>query len=327
MTFVPPHGPVPCRIAIVGDMPTEEDLEYKVPFAGPSGRELRRMLSQLGISLDDCYTTLAVNTPVEGEEPSHEQLAAAATRLASELVAVRPNVIVAFGDVALLTLLGRKGVKSVRGAVHTCTLDGLVGTKVVATYSPATIQRQYALRTIALGDLEKALAESTTPDVHHEYAEIWTDPTLADLDEFADRYLRGVRILSADVETRRGQITCVGLAPSRHVAIVVPFWTGTVPVSYWPDIRSEVIARQWVARRLEDAEIVKVHQNGLYDIQYYIAEGMKPRNCTEDTMLAHHSLWSELPKNLEYLGSTFTDFRSWKGIHRVRAEDQLKRDD
>lgn len=323
---IPPTGPVPCRLAIVGDYPDDSSIEHGVPFAGPAGRELAKMFEQLGCSLYDCCLTYAIPHPCD-EEPTDADILSQRDRLAAELVACQPNVILALGDLAAHLATGRTGIKNIRGAVHTSTLPGLEHTKVIVTYPPETIQRQYGLRAIALSDLEKAIAESSTPEVRHEFAEIWTEPTIEDLNTFAARYLSNTRLLSADIETRRGQITCVGLAPTRNLAIVVPFWRGTSPVNYWPTLALEVKARRWVMRYLESTEVVKVHQNGMYDIQYYIREGTQPRACSEDTMLAHHSLWSELPKNLGYLGATFTDFRTWKGIHKIRADEQLKKDD
>lgn len=347
---VPPSGPCPNRIAILGEAPGEDDSRYGVPFASTAGKELRRMLEHIGTSLDNIYCLNVFDRRPPGgdlayfttDNPSAASRALGPltteptawladeylprlSELSAQLVACAPNVIVAVGNTAAWFLLRRQGISSLRGSVHTCSLGGRT-VKVLPTYHPAAVLRQYSLRTISICDLEKALAEATTPDLRYDYAEIWTEPSLDDLEEFGRKHMDNASICALDVETRRGQITCLGLAPSRGVAIVVPFWSGTSARGYWVDYGAELRARRWLGHYIESPTLAKVTQNGLYDIQYLIAEGWKPRGFTEDTMLMHHSLWSELPKSLEHLGATFTNFRAWKGIHRIRADEQLKKE-
>jgi uracil-DNA glycosylase len=347
---VPPSGPCPNRIAILGEAPGDEESRYGVPFASTAGKELRRMLEHIGANLDNIYCLNVFDRQPPGNDLAYftTDNPSAASRtlgpltteptawladewlprlseLSAQLVACAPNVIIAVGNTAAWFLLRRQGISSLRGSVHTCSLGGRT-VKVLPTYHPAAVLRQYSLRTISICDLEKALVEATTPDLHYDYAEIWTEPTLDDLEEFGRRHLVGSNCIALDVETQRGQITCLGLAGSRSAAIVVPFWNGTSACNYWGTTAEEQADRRWLAGWIEDPTIAKVTQNGLYDIQYLIAEGWKPRGFTEDTMLMHHSLWSELPKSLEYLGATFTNFRAWKGIHRVRADEQLKKE-
>ena len=352
---VPPHGPTPCRLAILAEAPGPDESEHGIPLVGPSGRELRRWCDHLGVSLDNIWKGNVFSQMPPGNDlayfttdkpsPASRALGPLTTnptgwlkdehlhhldRCTAELVACAPNVIVALGNTASWFLLGRQGISSIRGTVHACNLAGRQ-VKVIPTYHPAAVLRQYSLRTIAIADLEKALAESTTPELRYDRAEIWTAPSLGDLEEFGLRYLEPLRaaggVCALDVETRRGQLTCVGISASRERAMVVPFWTGSSPRDYWAQPAEEAQARRWLARWIEDPGLLKVTQNGLYDIQYLAAEGFRPRGFLHDTMIAHHSLWSELPKSLEFLGATFANYPSWKGIRRVPAEEQLKRDE
>ena len=64
----------------------------------------------------------------------------------------------------------------------------------------------------------------------------------------------------------------------------------------------------------------------MYDLSYLMAY-CTPRACTEDTMLAHHSLYSELPKGLGFLGSIYANVPSWKKMRTFQKEEQLKKDD
>jgi hypothetical protein len=70
-----------------------------------------------------------------------------------------------------------------------------------------------------------------------------------------------------------------------------------------------------------------VLQNGLYDVQWLWRKlGMPVRQFTEDTMIRHHSMYSELEKGLGFLGSVYTDMPSWKAM-RKRSDEMEKSDD
>ena len=71
---------------------------------------------------------------------------------------------------------------------------------------------------------------------------------------------------------------------------------------------------------------MKIFQNGLYDLQY-LSMICTPRACSEDTMIAHHSLYTELRKGLGFLGSIYANVPSWKSMRTFKKEEQLKRDD
>jgi DNA polymerase I-like protein with 3'-5' exonuclease and polymerase domains len=77
---------------------------------------------------------------------------------------------------------------------------------------------------------------------------------------------------------------------------------------------------------LLESPVTKVFQNGLYDLQYIYQMGIRPRNCTEDTMLMHHALYPEMKKGLEFLGSVYTNEASWKLMRKHTNQDQIKAD-
>lgn len=56
------HGPIPARILIIGEFPTDEDREANRPFASKGGAFLRKQLEQAGISLSECHLTNVFST-------------------------------------------------------------------------------------------------------------------------------------------------------------------------------------------------------------------------------------------------------------------------
>ena len=348
---VPGFGPTPAKIAILGEAPGSEESEALRPFVGTSGRELRSQLRTIGVNLDDCYRTNVFSRMPDNSNialygtssPSAEARALGALtsnpityldsrhfpeldRLRTELLQCRPNIIIALGNTATWALGLGTGVNNLRGAVHTTHFLGYP-VKVLPTFHPAAVLRQWDTRVIALADLEKAHVESRSPDFNYDNTELWLSPTLDDLHEFGRLYMQGSPICATDVETKRGQITCVSFSPRNDYSLTVPFWIEGENPNYWGTVKDEAAALQWCARWIEDSSIQKVLQNGLYDIQYFIRYGMRPRNFTADTMLAHHSLYSEMRKGLGFLGSVYTNTQNWKSMRTFSLEENLKRDD
>lgn len=367
--IVPPYGPTSARIAIVGEAPDEEESRQGRPLVGASGQELARMLSIAGLNLADCFKTNVFSRQptgnnlalygVERKDASPQSVALGPLtdqpttyikdewlgeidRLRGELMEVKPNVVVALGNTACWALLGQSGIGGLRGSLFPVRLAGQTmdvplwpapgerPLKVLPTYHPAAVLRQWSMRPVVIADFEKARTESLSPDLVYDDAEFWLNPTIEDLMDFGRRYMvDAVGPIATDVETKAGQITCVGFAPTPDRAIVVPFWVDGPEPNYWPTVAKERAAWRWVQRWCE-APVAKVLQNGMYDTQYFLTMGIRPRNFSEDTMLAHHSKYSEMQKGLGFLGSVYANFPNWKKMRtfkREEAEKAAKKDD
>jgi uracil-DNA glycosylase len=246
-------------------------------------------------------------------------------RLGDEILAHDPNLIVCLGNVAIWALLGAPGVTKLRGTTAVST-HCVRGYKLLCTYHPSAVHRQWELRPTVVADLSKINDERHTGHVERPKVEIWTEPTLEDIKEFFDRYVRSSPINSVDVETSGTRITCIGFAPRRDLAIVIPFDDErTANGSYWPTAQAERQCWELVRAVLEDPEILKVFQNGLYDIAFTLRSyGIKVRGAVHDTMLLHHALQPESLKGLGYLGSIYTNHGPWK--HERKHTDTIKRD-
>lgn len=355
---VPSAGPTPAKIMILAEAPGSEESLKLAPLVGPSGWELRRMLKTIGVSLDACY-----KANVFSRQPANNNLAlygvdradASPTalslgplttnpityiadehlpeleRLRAEVLHCNPNIVIALGNTACWALLGQQGIGALRGSIHTSHILGPDRPlKVLPTYHPAAILRQWDQRVVAIADLEKAHNESHSPLFSYDNTELWLQPTLEDLREFGNSYMDGATSCATDVETRRGQITCLSFAPRTSVSLTIPFWQDGDNPSYWATVDEELAAWRWCRRWLEKPDLVKVLQNGSYDIQYMLRYGITPMNFTADTMLAHHSLYSELQKGLGFLGSIYSNYPNWKSLSaqaKIIKSEQLKRDD
>lgn len=335
-------------IAIVGEAWGEEEAKQKTAFVGASGYELTRMLSEAGIHRADCFLTNVLNLRPPGNKiealcgskaegiigyPAlikakylKREFICELERLGAELADVNPNLVIALGNTASWALLGRTAISKLRGTTFNSTHTA-VGFKVLPTYHPAAVLRQYELRPTTIADLMKAKREAEYPEIRRPRREIWIEPTLEDIYEFDRRYIAGCGILSVDIETAGTAITCIGFATNSSYAIVIPFFdTRKKGRSYWPTQSSELKAWTFVRNVLGNPKIRKLFQNGLYDIAFlWRAYGIKVLGAEHDTMLLHHALQPESLKGLGFLGSIYTSEGSWKDMRKgkttIKADD------
>ncbi len=336
------------NIAIVGEALGEAEEKARMPFVGYSGQELTRMLDDAGIRRSECFLTNVFDIHPPGNQveffcgPKAEGISGYPAlikskfvrteyipeleRLGAELTDINPNIIIALGNTASWALLGRTAISKYRGttelSTHTAT-----GYKVLPTYHPAAVCRQWELRPTTVMDLIKASRESEFPEIRRPAVSVHIPETIEDLYAFRDLYIQGCSSLAVDIETSGQQITCIGFAPSTGDALVVPiFDRRRKNRSYWPDLESERQAWGFIRKLLLDRAIAKTFQNGLYDIAFlWRSYGLKVMNAEHDTMLLHHALQPESLKGLGYLGSIYTDHGAWKQMREKVTT--IKRDE
>lgn len=335
-------------LALIGEAWGVEEERARAPFVGPSGWHLTQMLEEAGIHRADCFLTNVFSLhPLANKLESlcggksegisgypallkskyiRREFEPELDRLAKELEDVNPNLVVCLGNTPLWALHGRTGVSKLRGSTCTST-HTISGFKLLPTYHPAAVIRDWSLRPIVIIDLMKAAREREFPEIRRPPREIWLEPTLEDLETFYERYILGCSILAIDIETSGRVITEIGFAPSHTTALVIPFVDARrANRSYWPDRKSETAAWYFVRRVLEDGGIKKVLQNATFDCAFLArAYGIMVRGVEHDTMLLSHAQQPESLKSLGFLGSIFTDEGAWKNMRKFNAT--IKRDD
>lgn len=336
------------KIAILGESWGETEARERTAFVGAAGYQLTKMLEDAEIARADCFLTNVFNQQPPANKieafcgpkkegikgyPAllkgkhiHARYQPELDRLADELIEVNPNLIVAMGNTACWAMLGKTFISKLRGT--TSISDHTVsGFKILPTYHPAAVLRQWELRPTTVMDLMKAKRESEYPEIRRPKREIWIEPTIEDIHEFHQRFIQGCSILSVDIETAGNQVTCIGFAPDHARSIVIPILdTRRKGRNYWPDQSSEQHAWSIIRDILEARSIKKLFQNGLYDIAFiWRSTGIKVYGAVHDTMLLHHALQPESLKGLGFLGSIYTDEGSWKSMREKVAT--IKKDD
>lgn len=334
---------------IVGEYLSQGDLEHGGAFTDGLGMMFRQLLRQSGIEPRECTFLNVINSPVHSYfslfskdkadgipgvravsrgEYLRAQYMPDVELLRKTIRDMKPNLVLTLGDLSLWAVTEESSIKNSRGRI-THGNSGVPGQKVLPTYSARQIAQDYALRPIVLADLDKARRQSLFPEIIRPQRFIHLHPDLNDLEEFLQTYIEPAEAISVDIETKDTMITCVGVAPSPDRAIVVPFFTDSrKDGNYWRTAREEFIAWRWVKRVLSLGKPT-FGQNFQFDAQHlWRSMGIKSPYFSEDTMIAHHSLYPELQKGLGFLASIYTDELSWKFMHKARAADKtVKRGD
>jgi uracil-DNA glycosylase len=257
-----------------------------------------------------------------------EQYFSELDRLMHEIGKTQPRLLVLAGNTACWALLHATNIGSIRGTTTEAELSTTQRVKCLPTYHPAGVLRQWSWRPIVVADLIKAWREAQFPELNRPRRLVLVNPSIEEVESWTSTIIgsSATSLLSCDIETGAGQIKCVGFASSVSDALVIPFVDQSKPGwSYWDSPALEHRAWDCVSRLLGSG-ILKVFQNGLYDLQYLGKLGFRPINCIEDTMLLHHSIHPEMMKGLGFLGSIYTNESSWKLMRRARP-DSVKRDE
>ena len=352
-----PSGPTGARIMIVGDFPGEQEILRGEPFVGAAGVELTKMLHDAGIMRSECFiTNVARSRPFAnsletwvctkkteiaqhnndpawswfGDRFVHREVTSGIDLLRRELELVQPNVVIALGNLAFWALTGKWGIGDWRGSVMACEL--LPGRKVVPSYQPASVLRQWSWRAVMVSDLKRAAKEAQTPALTRPDYKFILRPDFATAYQLIQSQIAladaGPLRLAVDIETRAGHIACIGWAWSTTEAICVPLMCIERTEGYWHEEEEALL--MFAMQRLFTHPNVEIDgQNFLYDAQYFWRHlRYKPR-LIMDTMIAQHVCWAGQPKALDFQASIYCEnYCFWKNEGkewRVKGmpEDQL----
>jgi DNA polymerase-1 len=191
-------GPYPTDICLVGEAPGYREDNVRKPFAGKAGRLLDSLLDAAGLDRRRLFITNAVHCrPPENRKPTTAEIETCHQYLKRELDYVKPKLILALGNVALRSLLGKQApnVTSARGRVFT-----LNGARVVGTYHPAAALRTPYLAELIIDDFKRALRHlQRTPSARPTY-----NYTLVDSKNFtaiSSMLLQTAEPIALDIET------------------------------------------------------------------------------------------------------------------------------
>lgn len=340
---------------IVGEAPGDQEIREAAPFVGASGQELSRMLMEAGIQRSQCFVTNVIRIKPPGGDitafiaekknqvtPQHAMVRdkqvlppvwEGISLLEREIEMVRPHVIIALGNVAMWALTGKWGVTSWRGSLLTSDLQLALdySPKVIPTYSPTSIMRQWSWRQIMVHDLRRCKAQSETREVTPTDYRFIIRPDYSTVMEHLAMLLKVADArplpLAVDIETRAGHTACIGFAWSTREALCIPIMCAERQSGYWTEEEEAQICYQ-LYRLLTHRNCEVIGQNFSYDAQYFLRHLHYVPNLKRDTMLAQHVCFSNMQKGLDFLSSMYCENHVyWKDEGKTwdakTGEDQL----
>lgn len=323
--IVPGVGPENAKIMLVGEAPGAIEDQEGIPFSGLSGKLLDTMLREAGTDRSQCYITNVVNQRpqdnnfevmyVEGKPT--DELIAHIQRLKSEIETVKPNIVVCLGNEAFRAVAGRSGITKWRGSVISSSL--VPGTKCIGTYHPAAVSRFYEWRPIAVMDLARGVKESAYPELRIKQRHLLVGTNFAEVRAELAKLLdvhESTRI-AFDIETSERQVTAISFSANADRSLCVPFfWKGESIFS-----QEEELELWRIVKQILEGPTKKIAQNAEFDCLFlWEIYGIQVANLWMDTMLAHHVVYPELPKGLDFLCSMYTDHPYYKDD--ISSEDR-----
>jgi DNA polymerase len=153
------------HIMLVGEAPGREEDEQGLPFVGPSGKLLDRMLASIGLDRDSVWITNVIYwRPPGNRKPEPSEVELCLPFMERQIELIDPAAIMFLGGAAAAALLGKaEGITRLRGRWHDYAAPGVPRPiPCLPTYHPAYLLRTPVHKREAWRDLillQKRLAD------------------------------------------------------------------------------------------------------------------------------------------------------------------------
>lgn len=149
---VPGQGSDRPLVMVIGEGPGSEEDKTGLPFVGPAGQLLDKMLAAIDLSREtNCFIGNIVKCrPPMNRDPAPDEQTACMPYLDRQMAILQPRAFLAVGRIPAQALLGVKdGIGKLRGRAHE-----FHGLPLIATYHPSALLRDESLKRPAWEDLK-----------------------------------------------------------------------------------------------------------------------------------------------------------------------------
>lgn len=139
-------------LMLIGEGPGAEEDRQGLPFVGPAGELLTRIIQAIEMKRDDIYIANVVKCrPPGNRDPQPDEVQACRGYLEKQVALVRPRILIALGRVAAQALLGNESpIGQLRGRWYQA-----FGVPTMVTYHPAALLRNPALKRPTWEDMQQ----------------------------------------------------------------------------------------------------------------------------------------------------------------------------
>jgi len=337
-SWVPAESHPEDQILILGEAPGGHEIIERRPFVGPSGMELQDALDLVGINREECQINNVIacrpdNNNLEmhlihasrankrrkkaGTELLLTPMAACQGRLLDDIQGFKK--IICLGARAAAAI--RKKHQSITALRGGCEIVKMAWgeAKVAYTLHPSFVLRSPKWRPVFQNDIAKAIRffrdELSWSDPEIQFVE-----SIDDLTTQLDRLVEDGEPVAYDVETDaknplRANLRCVAISNSKLSIVIPTLSIDGVTRFFCPEEEDKILSalREFF---LSDRLPLTGHNAGQYDRLVCEAQLQITPKLRADTLLLHLLVDNEMPHNLGFIGSFYTDFiESWKADH------------
>ena len=299
---VPPDGDPNSAIAMIGEAPARNEIAKRKPWVGPAGFVLEQCAHQAGLTRAEIYLTNVSKKPIE---KNIEELIGRngltklgeywKDKLKEELQSVKSNVLIPMGRLACYCLTGHQQITKYRGSILESTL--LPGRKVIPTIHPSSaLHGNFMVRYYIVEDMRRSVVQSKFPEIRLLDRNYIIRPSWQDATDYIDHLRKERGTVSWDIEVTKNEVSCIGFAPNPTEAMCVPVdnYSASQEGHVW----------RAIANLIEDPQVPKLGMNLIFDTSYILAHNrIQTKGYIDDIMIAHHILYPDFPKGLDFLVS------------------------
>lgn len=156
-------GNADSKILFVGEAPGRNEDLQGFPFVGAAGKNLDKLLNQVGLSLNDVYiANILKYRPPENRNPLPDEIRAHTPWLLKQIDAIKPKVVCSLGNYATKFFLAQgvvenmdkqEGITKLHGKVKQIQINGH-SIKLIPLFHPAAIIYNRSLQSLWEADME-----------------------------------------------------------------------------------------------------------------------------------------------------------------------------
>jgi len=157
------RGNLKADILFVGEAPGKNEDEQGLPFVGAAGKNLDKMLNEVGLDMDEIYITNILKCrPPKNRNPASEEILAHAPYLIKQINEISPKVVCTLGNYSTKFFLALGDVKKMKKIEGITELHGKVvdmdffglKIKLIPLFHPAAIIYNRKLLPLWYEDME-----------------------------------------------------------------------------------------------------------------------------------------------------------------------------
>lgn len=274
----------------------------------------------MGIQRQHCYITNVVKRQISLSSKEDARVPVSKAELAhweSILryeVAQLPNAkyFLLLGNFALSAMLNQNGITNWRGSV--IEKDGK---QFICAYNPAMVLRETKFAPIFKMDIHKL---SRVMKGHHKPTPITPilHPSFKEACDFLDKMIDEKKPVAWDIETIANETACHGFANDVATGMCINLRDRDKNVY---SLSEERILWSRLQRMLAHPDVKLVTQNGMFDSSWcWFKDAIRAKPIYFDTMLAHHTLYPQLPHGLGFITTQYTDHPYYKDEGKMWKE-------